>query len=83
MGVHDVRVARIAGIDGQRLLPPAVRSALALGPLDLLHVIPPSDGMAGGADVIDAGQVCEPKVTRARVAGRHPKVAARWNLRRR
>jgi hypothetical protein len=80
MGVHDVRVARI---DGRRLLPPVVRSALALGPLDLFHVIPPSDGTAGGADVIDAGQVCEPKVTKARVAGRHPKVAARWNLRRR
>jgi hypothetical protein len=31
-GVHDVRVARV---DGQRLLPPAGRSAMAFGLLDL------------------------------------------------
>jgi hypothetical protein len=72
VGVHDVRIARI---DGQRLLLPVGRSAMALGPLDLFHVNPPSDRTAGGADVIDADQVCEPKVTKARLAGRHPKVA--------
>jgi hypothetical protein len=72
VGVHNVRIARI---DGQRLLPPVGRSAMALGPLDLFHVNPPSDRTADSADVIDAGQVCEPKVTRARLAGRHPKVA--------
>jgi hypothetical protein len=80
VGVHDVR---IAGIDGQRLWPPAGRSAMALGLLSLFHVSPPSDRTADSADVIGAGQVCEPKVTKARLAGRHPKVAARWNLRRR
>jgi hypothetical protein len=37
VGVHDVRVARVGG---QRLLPSAGRSAMALGPLDLFHVRP-------------------------------------------
>jgi hypothetical protein len=38
VGVHDVRIARV---DGQRLLPPGGRSAVALGFLRLLHVRPP------------------------------------------
>src|SRR5215469_16573757 len=38
VGVHDVRIARV---DGQRLLPPAGRSAVAPGLLRLLHVRPP------------------------------------------
>jgi hypothetical protein len=31
-------------------------------------------GLAASADVIDAWQACEPKVTKARHSGRHPKV---------
>jgi hypothetical protein len=38
VGVHDVRVTRV---EGQRFLPPAGRSAIGLGPLDLFHVTPP------------------------------------------
>jgi hypothetical protein len=38
VGVHDIRVARV---QGQRLVPPAGRPAMALGPLDLFHARPP------------------------------------------
>src|ERR1700683_1641900 len=34
-------------------------------------------GLAANADVIDVGQVCEPKVTKVRPAWRHPKVDMR------
>ena len=74
VGAHDVRVARI---DGQRLLPPVGRSARALGPVDLFHERSPYGlGLAASAAVIDVGQVCEPKVTKARHSG----VARKWTL---
>jgi hypothetical protein len=37
-------------------------------------------GLAASALVIDAGQVCEPKVTKARHARRHPKVDMRGGI---
>ena len=72
VGVHDVRVARV---DGWLLVPPVGRSALAPGSLDLFHVGASLQvGLAAGADVIGVGQVCKPKVLKARHAGRHSKV---------